>query len=104
MANVTAPEQERASNSVAPRHAGDVWTDRIFRGAALVAGLTVLAILALIAYSTTEQAWPAFREEGISFITSSKWIPNEDQFGALAFIYGTLYTSLIAIVIAVPMS
>jgi phosphate transport system permease protein len=104
MANLTAPEHDRAAGNVTHGRAGDVWTDRIFRGAALVAGLTVLAILALIAYSTTKEAWPAFRHEGISFITSDEWIPNEDKFGALAFIYGTLYTSLIAVVIAVPVS
>src|SRR6478672_4066725 len=104
MANLTAPEDDRAAGNVTHGRAGDVWTDRIFRGAALVAGLTVLAILALIAYSTTKEAWPAFRHEGISFITSDQWIPNEDKFGALAFIYGTLYTALIAVVIAVPVS
>jgi phosphate transport system permease protein len=104
MANLTAPEHDRAAGNVTHGRAGDVWTDRIFRGAALVAGLTVLAILALIAYSTTKEAWPAFRHEGISFITSDQWIPNEDKFGALAFIYGTLYTALIAVVIAVPVS
>src|SRR6187455_3043633 len=104
MANLTAPEHDRAAGNVTHGRAGDVWTDRIFRGTALVAGLTVLAILALIAYSTTKEAWPAFRAEGLSFVTSDQWIPNEDQFGALAFIYGTLYTSFIAVVIAVPVS
>jgi phosphate transport system permease protein len=104
MASVTTTERERAAGSVTQGRARDVWADRVFRGLALVAGLAVLAILALIANSTTEQAWPAFREEGISFVTSSTWIPNEDEFGALAFIYGTLYTALIACVIAVPIS
>ena len=64
MANLTAPEHDRAAGNVTHGRAGDVWTDRIFRGVALVAGLTVLAILALIAYSTTKEAWPAFRAEG----------------------------------------
>ena len=104
MANLTAPEQDRAARSVTHGAAGDVWADRIFRGLALVAGLAVLAVLALIAISTTDQAWPAFKSEGLSFVTSDTWIPNENKFGALAFIYGTLYTSLIAIVIAVPIS
>ena len=55
------------------RKAGDVWRDRSFRAVALVAGLLVLAILGLIAYATTAQAWPAFRQTGFSFITSDKW-------------------------------
>jgi phosphate transport system permease protein len=83
---------------------GDVWADRTFRGITLVAGLAVLAILALIAYSTTKQAWPIFSHEGLSFVTSSTWNPANNQFGALAFIYGTVITSIIAIAIAVPVS
>ena len=62
--------------------------DRVFKVITLAAGLAVLLILALIAYSTTKEAWPAFKAEGLSFITSSDWARN-NQFGALAFIYGT---------------
>ena len=64
---------------------------------ALASGLLVLVILAGIAFATTKQAWPAFSHEGLSFITSSDWVPAEDKFGALAFIYGTLLSSLIAL-------
>jgi phosphate transport system permease protein len=86
------------------RRAGDVWSDRSFRAVALVAGLLVLAILALIAYVTTAQAWPAFKQAGFSFITSDKWIPSQNKFGALAFIYGTVVSSVIALIFAVPLS
>lgn len=78
--------------------------DKIFRAVSLLAGLTVLAILALIAYSTTKEAWPAFQQEGLGFVTSDEWIPNEDKFGALSFIYGTLLSSFIALLLAVPVS
>lgn len=78
--------------------------DSAFKGVALVAGLAVLAILALIAVSTTKEAWPAFKQEGLGFITSSTWIPAENKFGALAFIYGTVLSSLIALILAVPVS
>jgi len=78
--------------------------DTVFRGVALLAGLGVLAILALIAVSTTREAWPAFRAEGFGFITSSTWVPADGKFGALAFIYGTVLSSLIALVLAVPVS
>jgi phosphate transport system permease protein len=84
--------------------AGDVWTDRAFRAVTLVAGLLVLVILVLIAYATTHEAWPAFKQEGLSFVTSDQWVPNEGKFGALSFIYGTLVSSLIALCIAVPAS
>jgi len=86
------------------RRTGDVWTDRTFRVLALVAGLLVLAILALIAYSTTTKAWPAFRHQGLSFVTSTKWDPGNNSFGALDFIYGTVVSSVIALVFAVPLS
>jgi phosphate transport system permease protein len=78
--------------------------DGSFRIAALCCGLLVLAILVLIAYFTTSQAWPAFSYAGLSFFTSSTWDPTHNQFGALAFIYGTLLTSAIALVFAVPVS
>jgi len=75
-----------------------------FRYLTLTAGLVVLVILALIAWSTTKEALPAFREEGFGFLTSSRWAPNEGAFGALAFVYGTFFVSLIALVFAVPAS
>jgi phosphate transport system permease protein len=78
--------------------------DSAFKVVALVAGLVVLAILGLIAFSTTKEAWPAFKQEGLGFVTSSTWIPAEGKFGALAFIYGTVLSSLIALVLAVPVS
>lgn len=88
----------------APRQAGGKKIDGTFRAVAFSAGLLVLAILALIAYSTTSKAWPAFTHEGLSFITSHHWDPNQDQFGALDFIYGTMLTSVIALVLAIPAS
>jgi len=78
--------------------------DQIFRGVALLAGLVVLGVLALIAWSTTKEAWPAFRVAGVSFVTTNDWVPEEHKYGALAFIYGTLLSSFIALVIAVPVS
>jgi phosphate transport system permease protein len=78
--------------------------DSAFKFVALVAGLVVLAILGLIAFSTTKEAWPAFKQEGLGFITSSTWVPADGKFGALAFIYGTVLSSLIALVLAVPVS
>ena len=75
--------------------------DSIFKAVALGAGLTVLAILALIAFSTTREAWPAFKDQGLSFVTSSTWIPAEGKFGALAFIYGTVLSSFLALLLAV---
>jgi len=75
-----------------------------FRLLSLLAGLTVLLVLGLITWSTTREAVPAFREEGLGFLTSSRWAPNEGAFGAWSFIFGTFFVSLIALVFAVPAS
>jgi phosphate transport system permease protein len=77
--------------------------DRTFQVIALASGLLVLVILVLIAVSTSRQAASWFSAEGLK-IFSSTWNPATNQFGALAFIYGTAITAAIAIVIAVPVS
>jgi phosphate transport system permease protein len=78
--------------------------DRSFAWSAGAAAGLVLLILALIAITTTRNALPVFREMGGRFFTTSRWSPAEPIFGALAFIWGTIFTSAIAIVIAVPIS
>src|SRR5690349_10032743 len=81
-----------------------VTVDPTFRWLCLAAGMLVLVILALIVISTTNKAWPAFRHEGLSFITSKDWNPPAGHFGALAFIYGTVIISVIALAVGVPLS
>ena len=78
--------------------------DNVFRGVALVAGLLVLAILGLIVWSMVNQGRDAIRVSGITFVTSDVWDPAHNKYGALAFIYGTLLSSFIALVLAVPVS
>ena len=99
-----APSPDLGASEPQPSPAGGKQVDRAFRAIAFAAGLLVLAILALIAYTTTNKAWPAFTHQGLSFFTSSHWNPNENQFGALDFIYGTILCAVIAIVIAIPAS
>jgi phosphate transport system permease protein len=78
--------------------------DRAFSGLAVAAGLLVLLILAGIAYTTTKEAWPAFQKMGLGFVTSTDWNPSAGSFGAGALIFGTLFVSVIALLIAVPIS
>lgn len=80
------------------------WIDRAFSGLSLGAGAAVLVILAFIVWSTARYAWPAFSHQGWSFLTSDAWMPDIGKYGALAFIYGTLVSSAIAVLIAVPIS
>jgi phosphate transport system permease protein len=78
--------------------------DRSFAAVALISGLSILAILILIVWSTSKEAWPIFQHDAGNFLFSTKWAPNEGKFGALAFVYGTLLTSVIALIFAVPLS
>ncbi|SCZ13079.1 phosphate ABC transporter permease subunit PstC [Microvirga guangxiensis] len=78
--------------------------DRLFRWASLGSALLVLLVLAGIIGAMIYGGWPAFREFGFGFITSSVWNVNEDQYGAWVAIVGTLSTALIALVIGVPLS
>jgi phosphate transport system permease protein len=87
-----------------PLDGGSRLADRTFSALCLASGLLVLVVLGLILISTSNEAMPAFRQEGLSFLTSKVWDPAAGHFGALAFIYGTLVVSAIALVIAVPVS
>jgi phosphate transport system permease protein len=78
--------------------------DRGFQILALASGLLVLVILVLIAFSTSQQASSWFSAEGFKGIFSTDWDPAANEFGAMAFLYGTVITSVIAIVIAAPVS
>ncbi len=78
--------------------------DRIFWALCVGGGVLVLLILALILITTTRQAWPAFVQEGPGFVTTNAWVPNRGTFGALAFVYGTLVSSALALLFAVPVS
>ena len=76
--------------------------DLRFRAFALGAAVAVTLIFAGVLFSLLAGAMPAFKAFGVSFITTEAWNPTEERFGALASIYGTLVTSVIAMFIAVP--
>ncbi len=78
--------------------------DAAFSWLAKTAAAAVLLILGLIALTMTRRAVPALGEMGLDFFTTTRWSAAESKFGALPFIWGTLYTAVIAIVIAVPVS
>ena len=80
------------------------WGDALFSVLAHAAAWLTLAILAGIIGSLVIGAMPAMRQFGISFLWHSDWDPVQDHYGGLAMIYGTLATSIIALVIAVPVS
>jgi phosphate transport system permease protein len=86
------------------RASGGEIPDRIFKGAMTACGLAVLAMLVLIVYellSGSRLSWHAF---GFGFFAASDWDPVNEHFGALPFIFGTLVSSLLALIIAVPLA
>jgi phosphate transport system permease protein len=78
--------------------------DRIFGWLAKGAALFTLCVLIAILASLTNSAWPAIEKYGLGFLTSTTWDPVKEDFGGLVMIYGTLATSFIALLIAVPVS
>jgi phosphate transport system permease protein len=78
--------------------------DTLFRGVALAASAGSAFLLGWIAFKVLDLAWPSIEEFGLSFIWTDAWDPVTEQFGALAFVYGTALTSAIALVLAVPIS
>ena len=81
-------------------HVGDTVFALLARGAALV----TLLLLAGIIIALMIEAWPSIRTYGLQFLVTAEWDPGQNRFGGLVMIYGTLMTSLIALVIAVPVS
>ena len=80
------------------------WADAVFASLARLAALLTLSLLLGIMVSLFIGAWPAIQEYGLSFLWRTQWDPVMDQYGGFVMIYGTLMTSFIALLIAVPVS
>jgi phosphate transport system permease protein len=78
--------------------------DVLFQGVSVLAAVAATALLGLITYKVVELAWPALEDFGLSFVWGQVWDPARDVYGALPFIYGTAITSLIALLLATPLS
>lgn len=103
--SIDALPMNGAARKGAKRSGGGCLGDFLFFNLTRCAAILVLVALAGIMVSLLIGAWPAIREFGvIGFLKSSDWNPPMAKFGALIPMYGTLVTSLIALVIAVPVS
>ena len=78
--------------------------DQVFKVAMLLCGLAVLGTLVLIVYELVLRSGPSWHAFGMKFFAGRDWDPVNEQFGALPFVYGTLVSSLLALIIAVPLS
>jgi phosphate transport system permease protein len=78
--------------------------DRIFKFIITACGLTILGMLVLIIYELTSRSAASWHAFGLKFFIASDWDPPNEIFGAKPFIYGTLVSSLLALIIAVPLA
>jgi phosphate transport system permease protein len=81
-------------------------TDKIFKVAATVAGVYVLAIIVLIVFQLYSESHLVWEKEGLDFITGSQWnaVEGREEFGAAPYIAGTLVTAGLAMAMGVPIS
>ncbi len=78
--------------------------DRIFKGVSYFFAISVMCLMGLVVLVLFKESLPSIQKFGLGFITSTSWDPVALEFGALPAIYGTVVTSIIAIVIALPIS
>jgi len=102
MTALTSPPREPTS----PRRAAVRRGDRVFRGLTLAAGVFTLIVLAAIAIFLIVKALPALRADTKGFLTTREWLPDASPsvFGIAALAFGTLLSSALALVIAVPIA
>jgi len=82
----------------------NISVDKIFRALTFTASLGVILLLSFIIFELFKQSALSVEKFGLRFITNMDWDPVRGEFGAGAFIYGTIISSLIAILIATPVS
>jgi len=78
--------------------------ERVFHTGTLLAALLVLVVLGGVMFTLLQGAWPALSTFKLDFLTKEVWNPVTEKFGAVAPVYGTVITSIIAMIIAVPLS
>ncbi len=78
--------------------------DAVFRGALFCCALLLLAIVVAMFVEIGSEARLSLAEFGLSFLTGRNWDPIQGEFGALPFIYGTVVSSVLALLMAVPVS
>lgn len=103
-AKINYVSREEELKKLAARLASQRWQDVWFRNSTLLFALFVLAMLAGIIGSLLWGSLPILQKYGLSFLTSTAWNPVTGEFGALNAIFGTIVTSFIALLIAVPIS
>ena len=103
----TVPGEPRSGHEAAASlsRRGGLTGDALFRIACIVATAVALALVGLMISESIQTTAPVFAQFGvIGFVTGLRWSPSFEIYGALPFIYGTLLTSVIALIVAVPVA
>ena len=103
---VPTTERDAAADAASPHAALEsaATGDRIYSWTIAFFALCVPLLLAFIALEVATAGWPALRQFGFGFLTSSTWDPVAGEYGAAPAIFGTIVTSIIALVIATPLA
>jgi phosphate transport system permease protein len=96
--------QAATASTPTHRRGGHSTGDAIFAFACTAAGVFVLVLLGAIIIELFLAGLPAFRAFGAAFVTSTEWDPVQEVFGAGVSIYGTIVTSVLALLLAVPLA
>ena len=80
------------------------YLDVLFRYSLLICSISIIAVMALFFYELTSRSKLSIAKFGFHFFTGDTWDPVSGDFGAMPFIYGTLVSSLVALVLAVPLA
>ncbi len=99
--NVSSATAER---SVLLRTSSGEVPDRIFKSAITACGFAVLGVLVLIVYELVTRSSLSWHAFGFHFFATSDWDPVNEHFGALPFIFGTIVSSILALIIAIPLA
>jgi len=97
MAGLTAGHPVRGARGLTNRLRTGDWLFTALTGAA---ALVMVGVIVAIFYSLTHEAWPSIRDNGAGFVWGTTWDPAKETFGVWPFIFGTLVTSLFALVFA----
>ena len=73
--------------------------DGVFRGTQRAAGVLLIVLVLAMVVTMAVTAWPAVAHFGLRFLFTTSWDPVQDEYGALPFIYGTLVTSFVALLL-----
>src|ERR1700679_3087338 len=78
--------------------------EKLFSGSTLLSAIMIVVIMIAVFFTLVVSSMPSIKAIGFKFLTSSEWDPVASNFGAVPFLYGTLITSLLALIISTPFS